>query len=73
MDELIVTTHKAKPGLTSVIISHDIRAVMHIADKMVMLYEGVVYDEGTPEHFETSDDALIKQFIAGSLIGPMSV
>lgn len=73
MDELIVTTHKAKPGLTSVVISHDMRAVMHIADKIAMLYEGVVYDEGTPEHFETSDDALIKQFIAGSLEGPMSV
>ena len=73
MDELIVKTHNSKPGITSVVISHDMRAVMHIAHKVAMLYEGVVYDEGTPEHFETSDDALIKQFIAGSLDGPMKV
>ena len=73
MDELIVTTHNAKPGLTSVVISHDMRAVLGTAHKVAMLYEGVVYFEGTPEQFEASDDALIRQFIAGSLDGPMSV
>lgn len=73
MDELIVTTHNARPGITSVVISHDMRAVMHIAHKIAMLVDGVVYDEGTPGHFEQSDDALIQQFIHGSLDGPMKV
>jgi len=73
MDELIVTTQRARPGITSVVISHDMHAVMHIADKIAMLVDGSVYMEGRPGDFDASDDALIRQFIEGSLDGPMKV
>lgn len=73
MDQLIRDTQDARPGLTSVVISHDMAAVMHIADKIAMLVDGRVFQEGTPEHFETSDDPLVRQFVAGSLEGPMKV
>ena len=73
MDKLIVDTQAAHPELTSVVISHDMHAVLGIADKVAMLVDGVVYDEGTRDYFRASDDALVRQFITGSLDGPMQV
>jgi phospholipid/cholesterol/gamma-HCH transport system ATP-binding protein len=73
MDELIYETQQARPALTSVIISHDMKAVLAIADKVAFLVDGRVVHEGTPEYFAQSDDALIRQFLAGSLDGPMKV
>jgi phospholipid/cholesterol/gamma-HCH transport system ATP-binding protein len=73
MDDLIHRTQQAHPHLTSLIISHDMHAVMKIADKVVMLYDGVVAHEGTPAFFKASEDPLVRQFLAGSLDGPMKV
>lgn len=73
MDELISNTQKAHPTLTSLVISHDMHAVLTIADKIVMLFDGVVAHEGTPEYFTSSSDPLIRQFLTGSLDGPMKV
>lgn len=73
MDELILHTNKARPEITSIVISHDMRAVLHIADKVAMLVDGVVYDEGDRHHFENSEDPLVRQFLTGSLDGPMKV
>lgn len=73
MDELIVQTQHSRPGITSVVISHDMHAVLHIADKVAFIVDGVVYDEGTPEYFRDHTDPLIHQFVTGSLDGPMKV
>ena len=73
MDKLIADTQEAHPSLTSLIISHDMHAVMSIADKIVMLFEGQVVHEGTPDYFRDSSDPLIRQFMSGSLDGPMKV
>ena len=73
MDKLISDTQEAHPTLTSLIISHDMHAVMSIADKIVMLFEGQVVHEGTPDYFRDSSDPLIRQFMSGSLDGPMKV
>lgn len=73
MDELIVETQNARPDITSVVISHDMRAVLHIAHKVAMLVDGVVRHEGTPSFFEESEDPLVRQFLTGSLDGPMQV
>lgn len=73
MDDLIARTQRAKENLTSLVISHDMHAVMTIADKIVMLYEGEVVHRGTPEYFRTSEDPLVRQFLEGSLDGPMKV
>lgn len=73
MDRLILDTQQARPDITSVVISHDMAAVIHIADKIAMLVDGVVLHEGTAAYFEHSDDPLIRQFMTGSLDGPMKV
>jgi phospholipid/cholesterol/gamma-HCH transport system ATP-binding protein len=73
MDELILETGKARPDITSIVISHDMHAVLHIADKVAMLVDGEVYAEGDKDFFRNSEDPLIQQFLTGSLDGPMKV
>ena len=73
MDKLILDTQRASEGITSVVISHDMGAVMRIAEKVAYLSEGRVGLEGTPEDLEKSEDPVIRQFVSGSLEGPMVV
>lgn len=73
MDKLIVDTQQARPGITSVVISHDMHAVLHIADKVAMLVDGVVYQQGDRDYFRNNPDPLVQQFLTGSLDGPMTV
>lgn len=73
MDKLIQDTQHSRPDLTTLVISHDMHAVLGMADKVAMLVDGEVYMEGTSDFFRRSDDALVRQFLAGSLDGPMKV
>jgi phospholipid/cholesterol/gamma-HCH transport system ATP-binding protein len=72
IDALIRDTQDRNPGLTSLVISHDMEATFHIADKIAMLHEGRVIMEGTSEDFRTTDDALVRQFVEGRLEGPIA-
>ena len=73
MDQLIVDTQLANPGLTSVVISHDMPAVLRTSHKICMLVDGVVLHQGDPFYFRTNPDPLVRQFVEGSLVGPMKV
>ncbi len=69
---LITDTHK-KYGFTGVIISHEIPEIFGVADKIAMLYNGVIVDAGTPEEIKNSSDPVVQQFITGSLEGPIEI
>ncbi|HEU5077281.1 MAG TPA: ATP-binding cassette domain-containing protein [Polyangiaceae bacterium] len=58
-------------GVTSVVVSHDLRSIFSIADRIVMLYQGEVRALGQPHEFRASQDAIIQQFINGRAEGPM--
>jgi phospholipid/cholesterol/gamma-HCH transport system ATP-binding protein len=73
IDALIRETQDANPGLTSLVISHDMEATFRIADKIAMLHEGRVVLEGTPETFRTTEDPVVRQFVEGRLDGPIKV
>ena len=47
---------------SSIIITHDIKCAQRTADRIIMLYEGTTYMEGTLDEFENSSDPLIKSF-----------
>ena len=64
VDELIVETHKANPGSTSVVVSHDLFAAFRISDNIVMLDKGGVLLAGKPEVFHKSDNPLIQKFLS---------
>ena len=52
-------------GVTSIVISHDIKESFKIADQMIMLHSGFVKADNKPEFFKTTDDPIIRQFIDG--------
>jgi phospholipid/cholesterol/gamma-HCH transport system ATP-binding protein len=58
-------------GITSVAVTHDMESAYRIADRMVMLYEGKVVAEGTPDEIRGSPDPLVQQFIRGQPDGPI--
>lgn len=60
-----------KLGVTSIVISHDLRSIFGIADRVAMLYKGKLRLDGTPDDFRQSDDPIIQQFIQGRPDGPM--
>ena len=68
--KLISTTHE-KYKYTAVIISHEVPGIFEISDKVAMLYNGFIEEYGTPEEIMNSSNPVIKQFITGSLEGPI--
>lgn len=63
VDNLILSTHKHKPGVTSIMVSHDLSAAFRIADHIAMLDSGRVLLFGTPEDFFNTDIELVKRFV----------
>ena len=60
-------------GVTSIVISHDLRSIFGIADRIAMLYQGKLRLDGSQEDFKNSDDPVVQQFIQGLPDGPMEV
>ncbi len=58
-------------GVTCVVVSHDLTSIFSIADRIAMVYQGVVYKLGTPAQLRASDDPVVQQFITGRPDGPM--
>ncbi len=53
-------------GVTSVVVSHDIRSVFRMATRIAVLYEHHIVFFGTPEEMAGSDDEYIRTFLGGS-------
>jgi len=64
---------KSKLGVTSVVITHDMRSAFKIADYIAFLYEGKILLYGTPEEFRKTDNPYVKQFVEGSSHGPIQM
>ncbi|MBO5910899.1 MAG: ATP-binding cassette domain-containing protein, partial [Elusimicrobiaceae bacterium] len=64
---------KAKLGVTSVVITHDMHSAFKIADYIAFLYEGNILLYGTPEQFRKTDNPYVKQFVTGSSKGPIQM
>ncbi len=52
-------------GVTSVVVTHDMRSAFAIGSRIAMLHEGRVRAVGTPQEMHSSADALVRQFIEG--------
>ncbi|MCA9544276.1 MAG: ATP-binding cassette domain-containing protein [Myxococcales bacterium] len=60
-------------GVSSLVVSHDLRSIFGVADRIVMLYQGKVRLDGTPGDFRASVDPVIRQFVRGLAEGPMEL
>lgn len=52
-------------GVTSIVVTHDMKSAFHIADHVAYLHEGQIYFYGTPQELEVSSDPLIQDFMLG--------
>lgn len=64
IDQLVLRLQK-RFKVTSIVITHDMNSVFKIADRVVMLKNGVVFFEGTPDELRSSSSPDIQNFIAG--------
>jgi len=71
IDELIVQLNNEEKEMTSVVISHDLKAAMATAENIIFLYKGRIALAGTPADFKSSKDPVVRQFFAGKVEGPM--
>ena len=52
-------------GITSIVVTHDMKSAFHVADQVAYLYEGRVYFKGSTDALRASTDPLIHDFIEG--------
>src|SRR5262249_16439285 len=57
---------------TTVSITHDMKVAFKIADRVAMLYDGRIVEEGTPHEFQASKNPVVQQFIEGRARGPLT-
>lgn len=67
----LVSDMRDKLGVTSVVVSHDIKSIFSIADRIAMLHDGTIIAYGTPDEIRESDDERVQQFIQGRAEGPI--
>jgi phospholipid/cholesterol/gamma-HCH transport system ATP-binding protein len=51
-------------NVTSILVTHDIRAGFRVADRVNLLREGEIVFDGTPEQMVAADDEYIKSFLS---------
>jgi len=59
---LLINDIQKKYKTSSIIITHDIECARTTANRLIMLQDGEVYDEGSLNKFEKSTDKIIKSF-----------
>lgn len=64
IDQLILDLSKDY-GITNVVVTHEIRSVFRIADRIVYLQDGSIYWEGTGDELKASRDEVLSRFVEG--------
>jgi phospholipid/cholesterol/gamma-HCH transport system ATP-binding protein len=54
-----------KLGVTSIVVTHDMKTAFHCADRVALLHEGRVHFDGSIEELKASEDPVITDFIVG--------
>lgn len=52
-------------GITSIVVTHDMKSALKMADRIAMLFEGKVIFTGTPEDAINTDNPHVQQFVKG--------
>ncbi len=69
----LILEMQQKLKVTSVVVTHDMHSAYKVANRIAMIYDGKIIGVGTPEGIKNTADPYIRQFITGSVEGPMPV
>jgi phospholipid/cholesterol/gamma-HCH transport system ATP-binding protein len=65
IDELMVRTREAL-GVTSIVITHDMRSAFRVGDRIALLYQGRVRSVGTADEVRHTTDQVLRNFVEGN-------
>ena len=71
INDLILELHD-KLKVTSIAVTHDMTSAYKIATRIAMLYEGKIIEVGTPEQIRNTQNPIVRQFITGAAVGPIT-
>jgi phospholipid/cholesterol/gamma-HCH transport system ATP-binding protein len=52
-------------GVTSLVITHDMESAYRVSDRIAMLYDGRVLQEGVPDEIRQSENPIVRGFVEG--------
>jgi len=65
INRLISKIHKQE-DVTSIMVTHELRTVFEVAERVIMIHDGKINFDGTPEEIKQSEDKVVQQFISGN-------
>jgi phospholipid/cholesterol/gamma-HCH transport system ATP-binding protein len=68
--ELIRTLNQTL-GLTSIVVTYDVKEALKVGDYAYMICDGVILAEGTPKQLQASKDPYVRQFLNAEPDGPV--
>jgi phospholipid/cholesterol/gamma-HCH transport system ATP-binding protein len=57
-------------GVTSVMVTHDVRGAFRVADRLALLSEGTIVMQGTPQEFLDSKNPKVREFLERDFDNP---
>jgi phospholipid/cholesterol/gamma-HCH transport system ATP-binding protein len=63
--DLLIRRLQRKLGVTSIVVTHDMKSTFTIADKVALLHQGRCYFYGTCDQLRASTDPVIRDFVEG--------
>lgn len=70
INNLIKELHD-KLKVTSIVVTHDMVSAYKVANRIAMLYNGLIIEVGTPQEVKNTDNPIVRQFITGASAGPI--
>jgi phospholipid/cholesterol/gamma-HCH transport system ATP-binding protein len=68
IDELMVRMRE-RLGVTSVVVTHDMRTAYTVGSRIAMLYDGKVRQVGSVDEIRNTHDPIVRQFVEGRAHG----
>lgn len=71
INELMIRAQE-RTKMTSIVITHDMKSAYTVGDQISMLYEGKIIFSGTPEVVKETSNPIVRQFVDGLAVGPIT-
>ncbi len=62
IDDLIIRLRE-ELGVTSIMVTHDVKGAFRVADRIALLTNGKIVEQGTPEQFKNSAVPEVREFL----------
>ena len=62
----LIRKFQSTENVTSVIITHEMRTVYDVANRVLLLHDGKIRFDGNPDDIKNVDDPVVQQFITGN-------